>query len=57
MEDEKQIISNHMSRLAKKRKNPYLPFKDKDYASKMGKKRAKKNVAEKPSETEKTTEE
>lgn len=36
--DKEQIISEYFSNLAKKRKNPYTPFKDKDYAKKMAQK-------------------
>jgi len=35
-------ISKYMSDLAKKRKNPYTPFKDKEYAKAMSKKAAEK---------------
>jgi len=38
MESKEEIISQYFSELAKKRKNPYTPFKDKAYAKEMARK-------------------
>lgn len=43
----KKQLSKYMSELAKKRKNPYTPFKDKDYAKAMSQKAAEKRSAQK----------